>query len=156
MEYLNEDGLDPSKLTKEELVNEIITIGDFATMGDCISYLYEIDKELATQSLLKVMTTDEENENYGNRFYQAMFLGCLFNNDEDSAIIYTDDNYSQMVVYVLAQTLRSLTYVEGLKFEDLRNKLKQYVEEKGKDYFKELEEDKGTEDIVKEFLDSFE
>ncbi len=154
-EWLNEDGVNPTKLTKQELVNEITFIGDFATMGDCIRYLYEIDKKLATDSLLKVMTTDKENENYGDRFYQAMFLGSLFINDEDSAITYTANNYSQMVVYVLAQAISSLTHVDGNKFEDLRNELKQYIEEKGEDYFKELEEDIATKDIIKEFLDSF-
>ncbi len=155
MEYLNEDGIDPSELTKKELVNEITSIGDFATMSDCIRYLYDIDKELATQSLLKVMTTDKEDENYGDRFYQAMFLGAMFINDEDSAMLYTADNYTQMEVYVLAEAISNLTYVDGAKFADLRNELKQYIEEKGMGYFKELDDDDFFRDVVKEFLDSF-
>ena len=154
MEITNEYGLDPSKLTKEELVNEIITIGDFATMGDCIRYLYDIDKELATQSLLQVLTTDEEAEKYGDEYFQAMFLNNLFNNKE-VAIQYVSDNYKDMHPYTLAVALDELI-IEDEDNKTIREELKIFVEQNKNTINNQLQGASLYKDIVKEFLESFE
>ena len=154
MEITNEYGLDPSKLSKEELVNEINFIGDFATMGDCIRYLFELDEELAIQSLLQVMTTDEDADNYGDEYFQAMFLNNLFKN-KGVAIQYVSDNYNKMHPYTLAVALDELI-IEDEANKIIREELKLFVEQNKNAINSQLQGSSLYKDIVKKFLDSFE
>lgn len=153
MEITNEYGVDPSKLSKEELVNEITFIGDFATMNDCIRYLYEIDAELATNSLLKMMTTNVDDENYGDEFFQATFLSSLFN-DKAVAIKYVSNNHNMMHPYTLAVAIDELI-IEDEDTRTIREELKLFVEQNKKKISVELQNTSLYKDTVEEFLESF-
>jgi len=152
MEYINDLGIDPTKLTDKELFEEITELTDYLLGDECASELINRNLELGTKACLKVLNYTKDHMFYGDKYYQAGKFTTLYLYNIDAAIGYTEAHYKTVENYVLIDIISLFANNDGEKSKKTREVLKNYIKQKGKGYFKQIED---SSDIIDEFLASF-
>ena len=152
MEYSNDLGIDPSKLTEKELFNEVTELTDYMLGDECASELIIRNLELGTKACLKVLNYPKNHMFYGDKYYQSSKFTTLYLYNIDAAIKYAKIHYKNVENYVLIDIISLFTNNKGDKYKEIRELLKNYIKEKGRDYFKQVED---SLDIINAFLASF-
>lgn len=161
MKYENLDGIDPEKLSEQELYYNIIEWSDFTLATDCYSVLASKNEDLAIKATEVVLNYSKDSFYYGDDYFQATFFGFLSNRNEEKAIEYISNNYQRVDPIVFEKMLLHVMYFEDEKTKDLKSTLKQYCNDRkdDKEFWEDIKsrspyEGKYVEDFLKSFGNS--